>query len=43
MTHIDFTDQVTIVTGAAGGIGRAFVHEFARRGARIVITTSVLP
>jgi len=29
-------DKVAIVTGAAGGIGRASVHRFAQEGARVV-------
>lgn len=33
--HDDFTDQVVVVTGAQGGIGRALVHAFTLRGARV--------
>jgi 3alpha(or 20beta)-hydroxysteroid dehydrogenase len=33
-----FEGQVVIVTGAAGGIGRATVERFAREGARVVAT-----
>lgn len=32
------TDQVVMITGAANGIGRATALEFARRGARVVVT-----
>lgn len=34
--------QVAVVTGAAGGIGRAITHEFLRQGA-IVVATDVSP
>ncbi len=30
-------DQVVIITGASSGIGLALVHEYARRGAKIVM------
>ena len=33
---IDFTDRTVIVTGAGGGLGKAFSHEFTRRGANVV-------
>ena len=29
-------DRVAVITGGAGGIGRAFAHRFGRGGARIV-------
>ncbi len=34
---IDFTGKVAIVTGAGGGLGRAYALELAKRGARIVV------
>ncbi len=35
--RIDFTDQVAIVTGAGGGLGRAYALELAARGAKVVV------
>ncbi|TSA16878.1 MAG: SDR family oxidoreductase [Betaproteobacteria bacterium] len=35
MTHRNCTDKVVVITGAAGGLGRALAHAFAAAGARI--------
>ena len=37
MTEISFDGQVVIVTGAGGGLGRAYALELARRGATVVV------
>ncbi|HEX5644465.1 MAG TPA: SDR family NAD(P)-dependent oxidoreductase, partial [Erythrobacter sp.] len=34
---IDFKDKVAIVTGAGGGLGKAYALELARRGAKVVV------
>lgn len=37
MTETNFVGRVGIVTGAGGGLGRAYALELARRGARVVV------
>jgi NAD(P)-dependent dehydrogenase (short-subunit alcohol dehydrogenase family) len=34
---ISFKDKVAVVTGAGGGLGRAYALELARRGAKVVV------
>jgi NAD(P)-dependent dehydrogenase (short-subunit alcohol dehydrogenase family) len=34
---INFKDKVAIVTGAGGGLGRAYALELARRGAKVIV------
>jgi len=37
MDEIRFDDQVVVITGAGSGIGRAYAHAFAARGAQVVV------
>lgn len=38
---MDIKNRVVVVTGAAGGIGRALAHRFARAGAKRVVCTDI--
>ncbi len=35
--ELTFEDRVVVVTGAGNGIGRAYAHEFARRGGKVLV------
>jgi len=37
MSEITFAGKIAIVTGAGGGLGRAYALELARRGAKVVV------
>lgn len=37
MSEIKFTDKVVAITGAGGGLGKAYALDFAKRGAKVVV------
>ena len=37
MADIKFTQQVVVITGAGGGLGRTYALEIARRGGKVVV------
>lgn len=40
---IDFTGKVVVITGAGGGLGRAYALQFAKAGAKLVINDLMNP
>ena len=40
---LNFTNKVAIVTGAGGGLGKAYAKYLATKGAKVVVNNRITP